>query len=620
MCGIVGIVELGTKPQDNILHKMTDQLKHRGPDYGNNVSFSSTDYWIGLGHRRLSVIDLSSQANQPMVFQNLSIVFNGEIYNYQSIRKDLESLGCEFKTHSDTEVLLQAFSIWGNAMVDRLKGMFAMAIFDRENHRLHLIRDRFGVKPLCYYQSNGIILFSSESKAFHEHPKFKKKISSTALAKYFQFGNVPAPDSIFENVTHLLPGTMVEINTRTLAINVSSYWNPSLAYQQPIVPHNFEEAKQETKRLLDVSVKLRLVSDVPLGLFLSGGYDSSTTAALLAPHAPNLKTFTVSVPDAGLNEGPKARQIANYLGTDHTEVECSLKESLEIIPKLPLIYDEPFADSSAIPTFLVSREAVKSVKVALSADGGDEFFAGYNRYMYAYRIPSVLKNMPPTIQRFVGNRLKNNKMFKGIRAQRIQKIGNWLMDASTENYMDAMTKLMSDKEVITYFNDPIHLKTLEIPKAISPLGQMLLMDTINYLPNDILHKVDRATMAVGLEGREPFLDFELMTFLAQLPDEFKCNRTESKILLKSLAHELIPKELLEGPKKGFAIPVFDWMKTHLRDQILEMLDPSFLINQDIFKVEKVTNEILRFLDGKEPNGLFTWYFFNFQLWYRQWMR
>ncbi|MFM7566609.1 MAG: asparagine synthase (glutamine-hydrolyzing) [Flavobacteriales bacterium] len=620
MCGIVGIVTLKAEPQARELERMTEKLKHRGPDHGETKAFAFTNHWVGMGHRRLSVIDLSAQANQPMAYEELTIVFNGEIYNFKAIRKTLETLGHVFNTSSDTEVLLHAFKAWGKDMVHQLNGMFALALFDRKNQRLYLMRDRFGVKPLCYFHHKELFLFSSESKAFHEHPGFDKKMNFTALARYFQYGNIPAPDSIYEFVTHVLPGTIVELDTQNLTLNTTTYWSPISAYQQPTLQMSFEEAKMETKQLLEASVTKRMISDVPFGLFLSGGYDSSTTAALLVPHVPNLKTFTVSVPDIGLNEGPKARAIAHRLGTDHLEIDCTVQEALDIIPKLPQLYDEPFADSSAIPTYLVAREAVKSVKVALSADGGDELFAGYNRYLYAYRIPNWLKHLPRTLQRAFGNALLQSPVGTGLQAQRLQKVGRWLKDASIENYMEVMTKLTSDQETLCFFKVPIRYTESSTPQAASPLGQMLLLDTLNYLPNDILHKVDRATMAVGLEGREPLLDVDLLTFLAQLPDHYKCNRNESKIILKSLAHELLPPALLEGPKKGFAIPIAAWMKTHLRSAILEMVDSTFLNQQNIFDVEKVQQEVYGFLNGKKPNGLFTWYFYNFQLWYKQWMQ
>ena len=619
MCGIAGIVELKSSPQPHLIQRMTDQLTHRGPDHGDSVSYPFQEYWMGLGHRRLSVIDLSSQANQPMEYNALTIVFNGEIYNFKALRQTLEQLGHSFKTSSDTEVLLHAFRAWGMEMIQRLNGMFAIAIFDKENHRLTLIRDRFGVKPLCYYIENGLFLFASESKAFHVHPRFKKKIERSSLARYFQYGNIPAPASIFENVSHVLPGTLVEINTLDLSLNATQYWDPVKAYQQPTAPVGFEEAKEKTRILLQSAVAARLVSDVPVGLFLSGGYDSATTAGIVAPLVPNLRTFTVSVPDAGLNEGPKAKAIANYLSTQHTEVECSLNEALAIIPKLPTLYDEPFADSSAIPTYLVAREAVKSVKVALSADGGDELFAGYNRYLYAHRIPKALTYIHPFFLRILGSAMKGSSIGEGLLAQRMGKVGRWLENPTMENYMEAMTKLHSDKEISSYLKEDLSLSEIHHPIAATPLGQMLLMDTIGYLPNDILHKVDRATMAVGLEGREPLLDFELMTYLASLPDRFKCDGKESKILLKSIAHDLIPPQLLQGPKKGFAIPINPWMRTHLRKPILEMVDPLFLKTQGIFNEEKVCKEVLQFLNGKVSNGLFTWYYFNFQMWYRQWM-
>jgi asparagine synthase (glutamine-hydrolysing) len=361
-----------------------------------------------------------------------------------------------------------------------------------------------------------------------------------------------------------------------------------------------------------------MVADVPVGLFLSGGYDSATTAACLTQTHKDLNTFTVAVPEAGLNEGPKAKQIANYLGTAHTEITCDLHEALQVIPLLPTIYDEPFADSSAIPSYLVAKHAANSVKVALSADGGDELFAGYNRHLYYSRIPNAVRYLPSWAGSSVANSIGAIGL-TGLKAQRVQKFARLLSDFSVESYMHAMTTSMSNDQLNKLINQRNIPDNLPFFQGRSPLATMLLNDSVNYLPNDILHKVDRATMAVGLEGREPFLDHELYEFLAQVPDHYKCDGKDTKILLKDIAHDLLPPALMQGPKKGFAIPISAWMRDYLKSELLDFIEPRFLKEQGIFKATELAHEVKSFLNGNDTNSVFIWYYFSFQSWYKQWM-
>ncbi len=390
MCGIAGFIDLTKHTSNEVLAGMRDSLTHRGPDAGGDFFWASDAFSLGLAHRRLSIIDTSSLANQPIHFEHLSMVFNGEIYNYKEIKEKLISAGYSFKTNSDTEVVLLAFHAWNVKALTFFKGMFSLTIFDRSSHTLYLIRDRFGVKPLYYFLDNNLFLFGSELKLFHIHPRFKKEINMESIWYFFQYGNIPSPHSIFSNTHKVEPGTMVTIDCNTLKIERNTYWSPENAFQKAPLSISFDEAKIHTRDLLFDAINLRMVADVPVGLFLSGGYDSATTAACLTHTHKDLNTFTVAVPEAGLNEGPKAKQIADYLGTTHTEITCDLHEALQVIPMLPTIYDEPFADSSAIPTYLVAKHAAKSVKVALSADGGDELFADhYTIHMSLYKIQII---------------------------------------------------------------------------------------------------------------------------------------------------------------------------------------------------------------------------------------
>ena len=436
------------------------------------------------------------------------MVFNGEIYNFKELRKDLESLGHVFKTQSDTEVVLHAFAQWDFKAIDRFKGMFAMAILNHNSNDLYLIRDRFGVKPLYYYQKNDCFLFASELKAFHEHPCFQKELNPAVIWNYFQYGNIPSPDTIFKYTHKVHPGTILVVNQNTLEIKSILYWSPVNAFNLSTFSMPFEEAKIQVKELLALSIQSRMVSDVPVGLFLSGGYDSTTTAAFLTQKHPNLKTYTVSVPDAGLNEAPKAKKIAEFLGTFHHEIVCSAEEAASVVPLLPQIYDEPFADSSAIPTYLVSKFAVKDVKVALSADGGDELFAGYNRHLYFLKMQKGFKFLPSILGKSASVAIGYFPT-KGLRAQRLQKIARLAGNFSAEAYHHAMTSAMQDQKLKSLLNINQDPQAIPFFQAGTEFNSLLLNDTINYLPNDILHKVDRASMAVSLEAREPFLDHTL---------------------------------------------------------------------------------------------------------------
>lgn len=618
MCGITGFIDLSKRTSPDVLVGMRDSLIHRGPDAGGEFFFNTQSFSLGLAHRRLSIIDTTNHANQPMHYKELSMVFNGEIYNYKEIKKSLIEAGYTFRTQSDSEVVILAFHKWKMEALDLFKGMFSLILFNRLEESLYLIRDRFGVKPLYYYLDHQLFLFGSELKPFHIHPKFKKALNVQSIWHFFQYGNIPSPHSIFQDTYKVEPGSIVKIDCNTLSLENKAFWSPEKYFQKESLSITFNDAKARTRELLTKAINLRMVSDVPVGLFLSSGYDSATTAAVLTQSFKDLKTFTVAVPEAGLNEGPKAKKIASLLGTDHTEIICDLSEALQVIPKLSEIYDEPFADSSAIPTLLVAKHAATAVKVALSADGGDEIFAGYNRHLYYYRIPKAINSLPP----FIGTSLASSIStlgFKGLKAQRLQKFARLMSDFSVESYMNAMNTAMSPDDLATFFNHPKIPVPLSFFKGRTPLSTMLLNDSINYLPNDILHKVDRATMSVGLEGREPFLDHDLFEFVAQLPDNFKCDGTRTKILLKEIAHDMLPNSLMEGPKMGFAIPITSWMRKYLNEELMILSDESFLKEQGIFNPINLRKTVSMFLNGKDYNALFIWYYYSFQTWYKQWM-
>ncbi|MBA2745826.1 MAG: asparagine synthase (glutamine-hydrolyzing), partial [Flavisolibacter sp.] len=408
MCGIAGFIDFRKQSSEDILARMSCAVPHRGPD-GQGVYLADHPHaQIGLGHRRLSIIDLSTSANQPMHYNGLHMIFNGEIYNYNEIRNELIAKGHSFQTHSDSEVILHSWEEWGEKSIDKWRGMFAIAIYDDNNEELVCIRDRAGVKPFYYYWKEGIFLFSSELKSLLAHPAFDKQVNPDAVASFLQYGYVSHPHCIYRSTFKIPPGCLLRLDLQKKKLVQEKYWNVYDYYNKPKLAIEKEEAIVETEKILEESFQLRMVADVPVGVFLSGGYDSSCVTSLLQKNSTEkIKTFTIGTTDNKLDEAPFAKQIAAHLGTDHTEYYCTPKEALEIIPELPYYFDEPFADSSAIPTILVSRLARKEVTVALSADAGDEIFAGYNRYDYISRYGNKIQAIPAPIRKLAASAMEN---------------------------------------------------------------------------------------------------------------------------------------------------------------------------------------------------------------------
>ena len=633
MCGIAGFIDFHKKSTKSNIQSMIEPLNHRGPD-GEGVSlFKSKNAIIGFGHKRLSIIDLSQAGKQPMALNHLHITYNGEIYNYQEIKNELLELGHHFNGESDTEMILHAYTEWGIKAVERFIGMFAIALFDEKKQEVVFIRDRAGVKPLFYYQKNDLILFSSELKSFHEHPEFEKKLDLNAVAAYMQYGNVPTPHCIFKNCGKIKPGHYLKINLENKSPQEIQYWNVYDFYNQPKLNLSFPEAKIQTKELLKSAFNYRMVADVPVGVFLSGGYDSTSVSSLIqAESTARLKTFTIGVPDIGLNEAPYARDIAKHLGTDHTEINCTEQEVIEMIKDLPFFYDEPFADSSAIPTTLVSKAARKDVTVALSADGGDEIFGGYNRYDFMHRYGKTLNSIPKAVRKILvgamGNIssekipvLKNKYNFHN----RYEKLKTVLNDPSEKEIMLSLSQQFNDEQMKSvmkseFTNLPTMFQSKEMLEDFkSPLSYMMAIDFQTYMLDDILQKVDRATMTNSLEGREPMLDHRILEFAAQLPDEYKYQNGIKKRILREITHDYIPKELLDRPKMGFAIPIAKWLKNELRDHVEEYLNEDRIEKQGIFNWEFITKLKMDFYKGRKEYDFKLWYFLMFQMWYERWM-
>ena len=633
MCGIAGFIDFHKKSTKSNIQSMIEPLNHRGPD-GEGVSlFKSKNAIIGFGHKRLSIIDLSQAGKQPMALNHLHITYNGEIYNYQEIKNELLELGHHFNGESDTEMILHAYTEWGIKAVERFIGMFAIALFDEKKQEVVFIRDRAGVKPLFYYQKNDLILFSSELKSFHEHPEFEKKLDLNAVAAYMQYGNVPTPHCIFKNCGKIKPGHYLKINLENKSQQEIQYWNVYDFYNQPKLNLSFLEAKIQTKELLKSAFNYRMVADVPVGVFLSGGYDSTTVSSLIqAESTARLKTFTIGVPDIGLNEAPYARDIAKHLGTDHTEINCTEEEAIEMIKDLPFFYDEPFADSSAIPTTLVSKAARKDVTVALSADGGDEIFGGYNRYDFMHRYGKTLNSIPKAVRKILVGAMGNISSEKNPVLKdkynfhnRYEKLKTVLNDPSEKEIMLSLSQQFNDEQMKSVMKSeftslPTMFQSKEMLEDFkSPLSYMMAIDFQTYMLDDILQKVDRATMTNSLEGREPMLDHRILEFAAQLPDEYKYQNGIKKRILREITHDYIPKELLDRPKMGFAIPIAKWLKNELRDHVEEYLNEDRIEKQGIFNWEFITKLKMDFYKGRKEYDSKLWYFLMFQMWYERWM-
>ncbi len=463
MCGIAGFVDFNGNSSKELVGRMAATLQHRGPEGQGEYFHKAPDWEIGLGHRRLRIIDLNVSANQPMHYEGLHIVFNGEIYNYKEIREELIKLGHQFQTQSDTEVILHAWRQWGEKAIDKWRGIFAVVLFDEKQQELICIRDRPGAKPFYYYHNKGTFLFGSELKALMVHPEFEKNISRDAVAAFLQYGCVPSPHSIFEHAHKIPAGHLLRLNLANQSVSLKQYWNVYDYYNKPKLRISLPDAIEETERILLESFQYRMVSDVPVGVFLSGGYDSTCITTLLQRNnTGKIKTFTIGTTDYKMDEAPFAKKIANYLDTDHTEYYCTHKEALAIIPELPHYFDEPFADSSAIPTMLVSRLARQRITVALSGDGGDEIFAGYNRYDYINRyssklqaIPGPLRKIAATIMGRVASEnipvLRDKPNFHS----RYDKLKNLLNDPSASELLKNLSQVFSEKELVKFFTNPV---------------------------------------------------------------------------------------------------------------------------------------------------------------------
>ncbi len=643
MCGIAGILELTGQPADfaPAARRMAATLRHRGPD--DLGVWSDPSAGVALGHTRLAVVDLTPSGAQPMhsACGRYTLVFNGEIYNHASLRRDLASLGHRFRGTSDTETLLAAIAEWGmEETLRRSNGMFAVALWDRRAGELHLARDRAGEKPLYFTQAGGVFLFASEPKALLAYPGFSPEVDRGALALYLRYGYVPAPHSIYRGVSKLPPASRLRVRRGSPLPPPAAWWSFSEAarrgVERPFAGSTAEALAALEELLLD-SVRLRMEADVPLGAFLSGGIDSSTIVALMqsASRRP-VRTFTIGFHEASHDEAAHARAVASHLGTGHTELSVTPAEAMGVIPHLPALYDEPFADSSQIPTFLVSSLARRHVTVCLSGDGGDELFGGYNRHYWADSLwrragwmPRSLRSLAtrcilavpverwdagfaaaaPLLPRRLRQRTPGEKLHKLARA----------LDAGSPGALYlALVSQWRQPESLVLGPTPAPESH---PSAAEGLGgfaqRMMYLDGVTYLPDDILVKLDRASMGVSLEARAPFLDHRVIEFAWSLPQNMKIHGGQGKWILRRLLHRYVPRDLVERPKMGFAVPIGAWLQGPLREWAEDLLSERRL-RQDAFLDPAPVRDAWRaHLAGRASLEHALWTVLMFQQWRQQ---
>ncbi|ODS62989.1 MAG: asparagine synthase (glutamine-hydrolyzing) [Arenimonas sp. SCN 70-307] len=628
MCGIAGFIDFAGRLGKPDLRSMVASLRHRGPDDEDALVIDGPATRVGLGHARLSILDLTEAGRQPMRHEQLSIVFNGEIYNYREIRKELIARGHAFHTDSDTEVILHSFAEWGVRCLDLFIGMFAFVLHDARSEQVYFVRDRVGVKPLYVYQSTDAWLFASELKALRANKVFSAQLSQSGLRSFFENGYVADDDCIYENCNKVDAGTYWVLSLRTRRCERVRWWNYACLHQAPKLTIGFDDAADELEALLKSACEYRMVADVPVGVFLSGGYDSTAVVSLLqSASSSQIKTFTIGFTE-GNDEAPSARATASFLGTDHHELYCSPADALHTISQLPEVYDEPFADSSAIPTLLVSRLARSRVKVALSADGGDELFCGYDSYPITARRIARMGQIPSALRGPIGEslRLATNLFPKSAHALRHRLLGIGESLAASNVQMAQRLHERSRKMPQSMLNQLLpgdRESRMETrggwPDGADPMEAAMGLDYQTYLKDDILTKVDRATMSVGLEGREPFLDHRVAQFAARLPLSYKFDGLTTKRILKHIVHRHVPKEMMARPKAGFSLPIMKWLRDELSELFSETCSADQLRVSEFLDPRVVESWIKSFQGGRFHYSPLIWRIFMYQLWANRWL-
>jgi asparagine synthase (glutamine-hydrolysing) len=652
MCGIAGLFRPGGGDESRlsaVARDMTEALAHRGPDAAGFWTNGSGG--VAFGHRRLAVIELSEAGAQPMRSDCglLTVTFNGEIYNHLDMRAELEAVGAapNWRGHSDTETLLYAIRHWGlEAALRRSSGMFALALWDERERTLTLARDRFGEKPLFYGWSGKDLLFASELKALAKHPAWSPSLDRAAMTAFMRYAYVPAPSTIWTGIQKLPSASFVTFfgDASPGAMPASRpYWSlrDTVVAAQAKRITDERDAVTELQRLLSIAIKRQCLSDVPLGAFLSGGIDSSTIVALMQAQASQpVRTFTIGFREDAFDEAAEARKVAAHLGTSHTELYVDPKTAMDVIPKLPTMYDEPFGDSSQIPTHLVSALARQHVTVALSGDAGDEMFGGYNRHVWGDSLNTRFGAMPAALRQMLGALLRAASPEP---AGTIARIASPLLPArfNVRRAGDQLAKLARIvgspsldhmyRELCSIDNDPAQTivdgeeagswpagEMEKVKVALDPLDRMTLADSLSYLTDDILQKVDRAAMAVALETRVPFLDRDVVEFAARIPPGMKVRDGRGKWLVRQVLYQHVPQNLVDRPKTGFGIPIDDWLRGPLKSWASDLLSPERLQGQNLFNVGRVTARMAEHMSGRRNHGYWLWNVLMAQAWHDEW--
>ena len=644
MCGISGLLT-NQIVNTNILNKMTNTMLHRGPDsFG--VWFDANT-GIGLAHRRLAIVDLSPAGHQPMysATERYVIAFNGEIYNHNKLRAELDktNLAPNWRGHSDTETLLAAFEAWGiENTLQRCIGMFAIALWDKQTQTLTLTRDRLGEKPLYYGWQGDTFLFGSELKALKAHPAFQAEINRDALCLYMRHSYIPTPYSIYQGIHKLLPGTWLQVSRLQREPQIKTYWSGmEMSRQGKAVSFNgsSEDAVNALETLLTDAIKQQMMADVPLGAFLSGGVDSSTVVALMQTQSSQpIKTFSIGFQEERYNEAAHAKAVAQHLGTEHTELYVTPNDCMQVIPRLSTLYDEPFADSSQIPTFLVSQLAKQHVTVSLSGDAGDELFAGYNRYQITANAWRKLSHFPRPIRQWAAEAITNispnqwnhiaAKLAPVIPAfsqwanigEKLHKgAGVMASHSAADLYVGMVSGWQHPTDVIISGTEPPTFLTGYLPDLshLNTVERMMILDLLTYLPDDILCKVDRAAMGVSLESRVPFLDHRVVEFAWQLPLAYKLRDNQTKWVLRQVLYRHVPKALIERPKMGFGVPIESWLRGSLRDWAEDLLSESRLQQDGYFNPAPIRQKWKEHLSSQNNWQHQLWSVLMFNQWFEQ---
>ncbi len=631
MCGLAGFIDFNKRSSQQMLDAMVSTLQHRGPDDKGSEMVRFDNCVVGLGHTRLSIIDLSDKGRQPIRYGHFTLVFNGEVYNYIEIKSALEAEGHLFVTQTDTEVVVHALQHWGLKALGRFNGMFAFVLLDHKEECIHIVRDRAGIKPLYYYWKDGLFLFASELKAFHAHSGFEKHLNIKALKTFFDIGYIPAPRSIFKYTKKLVAGRFLTMDLESRAISSQSYWRIRDYYNAPEKKISYQDAKEEVGHLLSSACEYRMVADVPVGVFLSGGFDSTTMAAILQKdRTEKLRTFSIGFED-GSNEVAVARQTAAYLGTNHVDQVCTASDAQNIFDLLPFHYDEPLGDCAVISNMLVSKLAAGRVKVVLSGDGGDELFAGYGKHALILRYASLLKKVPSFLAPVGRSFLKQWSFLLPDYFQELKHKASSISTAWHPDKHQQIGTLFSLASCLpSFFSERMYAPRVkaEISSNGIPidnyhqrdeLSVMLSIDFEQFLEGALLAKVDRSSMSVSIEGRHPYLDFELVSFVSALPSKYKFDGNQQKKILKEVLADYVPPSTMGLSKRGFGAPIKEWLKGDLAHYLDYHLSDAALLQSQLFNVPFLRKQIALFKTGRLYYDLLVWRLLVFQMWYARWM-